>query len=113
MAGKTWYEEFKISGDAVLAKVRELIQAGNVRRVFIKNDRGDTLLELPLNTGLAVTGVAALVAPALVAVGAVAALLTQVTIGVEREGRPGEGTVFDGEVKDPAAPAESSGDESA
>ncbi|SNT09674.1 protein of unknown function [Micrococcales bacterium KH10] len=94
----TWYEEFRVNSDSVVAKVRELIQAGNVRRVFIKNDKGDTLLEIPLNAGLAVTAATALVAPALVAVGAIAALLTQVTIGVERQGNPGEGSVVDGDV---------------
>ncbi len=81
---KARYEEFKVSGDNLVAKVRELIREGNVRRVFIKNDAGDTLLEIPLTAGLAVTVLTAAVAPALVAVGAIAALLTQVTVGVER-----------------------------
>lgn len=78
------YEEFKVSGDNLVAKVKELIHQGNVRRVFIKNDSGRTLLEIPLTAGVAVTAVTAAFAPALVAVGAIAALLTQVTIGVER-----------------------------
>jgi len=88
---KTWYEEFKVSGDSLVAKVRELIREGNVRRVFLKNEKGDTLLEIPLTAGLAVTVLTAAVSPALVAVGAIAALLTQVTVGVERrapEGAP-------------------------
>lgn len=80
----TWYEEFKVSGDQLVAKVRELIREGNVRRVYIKNEKGNTLLEIPLTAGVAATAIAAAVAPGLVAVGAVAALLTQVTIGVER-----------------------------
>jgi hypothetical protein len=99
----TRYDEFKISGDNLVAKVRELIREGNVRRVFIKNDEGDTLLEIPLTAGLALTALTAAVAPVLVAVGAVAALLTQVTVGVERrvpsggadaepDARPGEDT---------------------
>src|SRR5699024_8632922 len=82
--GSTWYEEFKVSGDNLVAKVRELIHEGNVRRVFIKNETGETLLEIPLTAGVAVTVLTAAVAPVLVAVGAVAALLTQVTVGVER-----------------------------
>lgn len=81
---RTRYEEFKASGDDLLNKVRELIREGNVRRVFLKNDEGATLLEIPLTAGLAVTVLTAALAPALVAVGAVAALLTQVTVGVER-----------------------------
>src|SRR5690625_1300165 len=53
--GSTWYEEFKVSGDNLVAKVRELIREGNVRRVFIKNETGETLLEIPLTAGVAVT----------------------------------------------------------
>jgi len=78
------YEEFKISGDDLLTKVRELIHEGNVRRVFLKNEEGATLLEIPLTAGLAVTVITAAFSPVLVAVGAIAALLTQVTVGVER-----------------------------
>lgn len=88
----TWYEEFKVSGDNLVAKVRELIREGNVRRVFIKNDKGDTLLEIPLTAGVAVTAITAVVSPILVAVGAIAALLTQVTVGVERRNSPPEET---------------------
>ena len=80
----TWYEEFKVSSDNLVARVRELIREGNVRRVFVKNESGETLIEIPLTAGVAVTAVAAAVAPVLVAVGAIAALLTQATIGVER-----------------------------
>jgi hypothetical protein len=78
------YEEFNVSGDDLLTKVRELIHEGNVRRVFLKNEAGDTLLEIPLTAGLAVTVLTAALAPVLVAVGAIAALLSQVTVGVER-----------------------------
>lgn len=84
----TWYEEFKVSGDDLVAKVRELVREGNVRRVFIKNDKGETVLEIPLTAGVAVTVITAAVAPMLVAVGAVAALLTQATVGVERRRPP-------------------------
>ncbi|MFC4553768.1 DUF4342 domain-containing protein [Georgenia faecalis] len=84
----TWYEEFKVSGDDLVGKVRELVREGNVRRVFIKNEKGETLLEIPLTAGVAVTVVTAAVAPVLVAVGAVAALLTRATVGVERRRSP-------------------------
>ncbi|HIZ35401.1 MAG TPA: DUF4342 domain-containing protein [Candidatus Ruania gallistercoris] len=86
----TWYEEFKVSSDNLVAKVRELIREGNVRRVYIKNESGETLLEIPLTAGVAVTVITAAVAPILVAVGAIAALLTQVTVGVERGDSPAE-----------------------
>ena len=84
----TWYEEFKVSGDSLVTKVRELIREGNVRRVFIKNDEGETLLEIPLTAGVTVTVITAAVSPVLVAVGAIAALLSQVTVGVERRKAP-------------------------
>ncbi|GAA1147416.1 DUF4342 domain-containing protein [Ornithinicoccus hortensis] len=91
-SGKTWYEEFTVSGGQALDKVKELIAEGNVRRLFIKNSDGRVLLEVPLTAGVAVTAVTAVIAPALVAVGAVAAFLAQVTIGVERVRPQLEGT---------------------
>src|SRR5690606_24010978 len=72
-----FYEEFKVTGDNVMAKVRELVEEGNVRRVFLKSEEGRTLLEIPLTAGVAVTAVATMFAPVLVAVGAVSALLTR------------------------------------
>lgn len=93
---KTWYEEFSVSGSELLDKVKDLVHEGNVRRLYIKNSDGRTLLEIPLTAGVAITAVAAVIAPVLVAVGAVAALLTKVTLGVEREGAA---------ASDPTAPA--------
>lgn len=81
---KTWYEEFTVSGTELLNKVKELIAEGNIRKLYIKNTEGKTLLEIPLTAGVAITAVTAAFAPALVAVGAIAALVTQVTLGVER-----------------------------
>ena len=81
---KTWYEEFTVSGSEMLEKVKELIHEGNVRRLFIKNAEGTTVLEIPLTAGVAITAITAALAPVLVAGGAIAALLTRVTIGVER-----------------------------
>ena len=82
---KNTFEEFELDGDKLLAKVRELIHEGNVRRVILKREDRSTLLELPLNAGLAVTAVTAVMAPALIAVGAIAAVLTKVILVVERE----------------------------
>ena len=77
---KTNREEFKVNGEEVIAKIKELIKAGNVRRIILKNEKNETIIEIPLT--FAVVGT--LVAPALAAVGAVAALLTNCTIVVER-----------------------------
>ncbi|WP_420114656.1 DUF4342 domain-containing protein [Pseudactinotalea sp.] len=104
---KTWYEEFTVSGSELLDKVKQLIREGNVRRVFIKKSDGETLLEIPLTAGVAITALTAAVAPALVAVGAIAALLTQVTLGVERRGDPVEDApVEDAPVDDGSATPE-------
>lgn len=74
-------EEFKVSGEEVVAKIKQIIKAGNVRRIILKNDKDKTLLEIPLT--FAVVG--AVLAPMLAAVGAMAALLTKCTIVVERK----------------------------
>jgi hypothetical protein len=76
--------EFTINGDQVVAKVKELIAEGNVRRVIIKNEDGRTMLEVPLTIGL----IGAALMPVLAAIGAAAALATRCTIVVEREGPP-------------------------
>ncbi len=78
-------QEFTINGDELVAKVRQLIAEGNVRRVTIKNEEGRTMLEVPLTIG--VIGVALL--PVFAAIGALAALATRCTIVVERDETPG------------------------
>ncbi|WP_188547127.1 DUF4342 domain-containing protein [Rhodococcoides trifolii] len=60
------------------------VDDGNVRRIYIKDEDGTTILEIPLATGLAATVITAAFMPVLVAVGAVAALIEHVTVGIER-----------------------------
>ena len=79
-------QEFTIDGDEVVAKVKELIHEGNIRRITIKNEEGRTMLEVPLTIGL----IGAALLPVFAASGAAAALATRCTIVVERET---EGTV--------------------
>jgi hypothetical protein len=74
-------EEFKVSGEEVIAKVKELIREGNARRIIIKNETGESIIEIPLTIG----AIGALLAPTLAAIGAVAALLTKCTIVVVRK----------------------------
>lgn len=69
-----------MSGEEVLAKVKELVHEGNVRRIAIRNEKGETVVEFPLTVGV----VGALLPPMWAAIGAVAALLTNCTIVVER-----------------------------
>lgn len=78
---KTTEESFKVSGENLLKKVKELIQEGNVRKITIKDKNGKALIVFPLTIGV----VGAVLAPMLAAVGAIAALITECTISVERE----------------------------
>jgi hypothetical protein len=78
-------EELQVVGEQLLAKVKEFIHEGNVRRIIIKQD-GNSILELPLTIGVA--GV--ILAPALAAVGVLGALLTQCSIEVVRAETPAE-----------------------
>ena len=74
------YEEFKVSGDAMVAKIKEILHEGNVRRVIVKNEKGETLMEIPLTIGV----VGAVLLPVWVALGAIAALAANFTIVVEK-----------------------------
>ena len=73
-------EEFQVSGDAVISKIKELIHEGNVRRIILKNEEGKTLIEIPLTLGV----VGAILLPAWAAIGAIAALAVNLTIVVEK-----------------------------
>lgn len=73
-------EVFKISGEELVKKVKELVKEGSVQRISIKNEEGKTLVEMPLAIG----AVGVLLAPMLAAVGAIAALVTKCTLVVER-----------------------------
>ena len=74
-------EEFKVEGEKLLARIKELIHEGNIRRIIIKDKDDKTLVEFPMTFGVA--GV--LIAPQLAAIGAIAALLTEATIVVEKK----------------------------
>ena len=80
MTEKKTTEEFTVNGEELLAKVKSLVNEGNIRRLIIKDEAGKVLVELPLTIGV----VGALLAPVLAAVGAIAALVTKCTIVVER-----------------------------
>jgi len=74
------FEELRVSGDELVAKVKELVHEGNIRRISIRNEEGKTLIDVPVTVGV----VGVLVAPQLVALGAIAALVTHGTILVEK-----------------------------
>jgi hypothetical protein len=78
---KTRTEEFQVNGDALLAKIKELLHEGNIRRILIRDEAGKTLIEFPVTIGV----VGVFLAPQLAAIGAIAALVTKCTIVVEKE----------------------------
>jgi len=84
----TFYEEFKIKGQDLVDKVKSILHEGNVRRIILKDEKGHTFLEIPLS--VAAVGVVA--APLLAGLGAIAALVSNFTLVVERtpEGPPSE-----------------------
>ena len=73
-------EEFRVDGEELLRKIKNLIKEGNIRRVIIKDNDGKTPFEILLTFGV----VGALIAPQRAAVGAIAALLTEATVVVEK-----------------------------
>jgi Domain of unknown function (DUF4342) len=75
-------EFFTINGENLLQKIKELIEEGNVRRITITEKSGKELMSFPLTVGV----VGAVLAPVLAAIGALAAIIGECTIAVEREG---------------------------
>lgn len=74
-------ESFSLEGEQLLKKVKELIAEGNIRKITITDKSGKEMMSFPLTVGV----VGALLLPVLAAVGALAALLAECTITVERE----------------------------
>jgi hypothetical protein len=77
---KTFTEEFSVTGEEILAKIKELIHEGNIRRIIIKDKEGHTLIEVPLTLGV----VGAILVPVWAAIGAIAALVAEATLVVEK-----------------------------
>lgn len=78
-------EEINVSADEAVAKVKEIVAEGNVRRVTIQTEDGKSLIEFPLTIGVAAAAGLLILAPILAAIGALAAIVTDLTIVVERE----------------------------
>lgn len=76
----THTEEFRVEGEKIVSKIKELIHEGNIRKVIIKDKEGKVMMEIPVTFG----AVGVLLAPQLAAIGAIAALLTEATIVVEK-----------------------------
>lgn len=83
MTEKNTEEIFKVTGENLLKKVKEIINEGNVRKITIKDKSGKIVVVFPLTLGV----VGTMLAPVLAAIGALAALLTECTITVERDSK--------------------------
>lgn len=83
MTEKNTEEVFKVTGENLLKKVKEIINEGNVRKITIKDKSGKIVVVFPLTLGV----VGTMLAPVLAAIGALAALLTECTITVERDSK--------------------------
>lgn len=86
MDKETRTEELSIRGEELVATVKALVHEGNIRRITVKSREGRPLIEIPLTFGV----VGALLLPTLAALGALAALVTECTIVIERVAKPGE-----------------------
>jgi hypothetical protein len=81
-------EKYTVSGEELVARVKQLIHEGNIRRVRVIQG-GRTVLEIPLSIGAPAAAIGIMVAPVLAALGAFAALVTECTIEVEKVDKPG------------------------
>ena len=88
----TWTENIEVAGSELVDRTKELIAEGNVRRLIIRNQDDEKMLEVPLTTGVVVGGAFTLLAPVLAALGAMAALLARVKVEVVRAERRIEGS---------------------
>ncbi len=79
-------EEFRIQGDELVKKVKDLIHEGNIRRIIVKNETGHTLIEIPLTIGVVGGVLSAALFPILAAVGAIGAVVAHLTLVIEKRG---------------------------
>jgi hypothetical protein len=85
---RTWTEDIEVAGSELVDRIKEVIKAGNVRKVILRTPDDKLLLEIPLTAGAVAGGVVVLIAPVLAALGAMAALLAKVKVQVVRTDKP-------------------------
>jgi Domain of unknown function (DUF4342) len=81
---KIGVEEFSINGDALVTKIKELLHEGNIRRIILKNEEGQILIEIPLTVGVVGGVLSAALFPVMAAIGAIGAMVAHLTIVVEK-----------------------------
>ena len=82
---KVTVEEFKISGDVLVGKIKEIIRQSSVRRIIIKNEEGQTLIEIPMTVGVIGGVISAALFPVIAAVGVIGAMVAHLTVIIERQ----------------------------
>jgi len=82
---RDWKKEIEIAGSELINRIKEIIKEGNIRKLIIRKETGEVLLEIPLTAGVAVGGAVTLFAPVLAALGALAALMTRVRVEIVRK----------------------------
>lgn len=87
--GKTWTEEMMLDAGQVVDEIKKLIQQGNVRRIILRKETDEIIMEIPLTAGVVGGSALIIFAPVLAAVGACVALLARVKVQVVRD-EPGE-----------------------
>ena len=85
---RTWTEDIEVAGSELVDRIKELVKAGNVRKVILRTPDDKLLLEIPLTAGAVAGSVVVLIAPVLAALGAMAALLAKVKVQVVRTDKP-------------------------
>ena len=80
MTENTRTEEFRVNGEALISKIKEILHEGNVRRIIIKDEKGATYIEIPMTVGI----VGTILLPVWAAIGAIAALAANFNIVVEK-----------------------------
>jgi Domain of unknown function (DUF4342) len=77
-------EEFRVKGDELVTKIKELVHEGNIRRIIVKNESGHTLIEIPLTVGVVGGVLSAAFFPVLAALGAIGAVVSHLTLVIEK-----------------------------
>lgn len=81
---KSWSDEMVVAGSELVERIKAIAQEGNVRRLIIRKPSGEPLLEVPLTAGVVASGGLILLAPVIAALGALAALLSEVRVQIVR-----------------------------
>ena len=81
-------EEFKISGDVLVGKIKELLHQGNIRRIILKNEEGHILIEIPMTVGVIGGVISAAFFPVIAAIGVIGAMVAHLTVVIERQESP-------------------------